>query len=224
MTFSLIARCEKTGQFGAVISSSSPAVASRCLRARAGIGIAASQNVTDPALGNVLLDLIKYGLTPEQAIFELKKSTEFVNYRQLMVIDGKNPPALYSGDHALGTVSYARGTHAISAGNLLATDKVPQAMISQFEQSTGSLAERLMQALIAGQEAGGEAGPVHSAGILVVDKVDWPIIDLRVDWKEEDPIGELYKTWKIYEPQVDSYIQRALTPQISPSYGVPGDL
>lgn len=224
MTFSIIARCEKTGQFGAAISSSSPAVASRCIRARAGIGIAASQNVTDPALGNVLLDLIKYGLTPEQAIFELKKSTEFINYRQLMVIDGKNPPAIYSGDHALGTVGSARGTHAISAGNMLATDKVPQTMIDAFEKTTGSLAERLMQALIAGQRAGGEAGPVHSAGILVVDKVDWPVVDLRVDWIDEDPIGELYKTWKVYEPQVESYVQRALTPQLSPSYGVPGDM
>lgn len=224
MTFSIIARCQKTGQFGAAISSSSPAVASRCIRARAGIGIAASQNVTDPALGNVLLDLIKYGLTPEQAISELQKSTEYISYRQLMVIDETQPPAIYSGEHALGTVAVARGTHAISAGNMLASEKVPQVMIDTFEHTEGKLAERLMQALIAGQNAGGEAGPVHSAGVLVIDKLEWPVVDLRVDWMDSDPIGELYEIWKLYAPQVDSYMQRAVNPENSPSYGVPGNM
>ena len=82
MTFSIIARCPKTGQFGAAISSSSPAVASRCIRARAGVGVAASQNITDPQLGHALLDLIKYDIAPTQALQELQQSVEFIQYRQ----------------------------------------------------------------------------------------------------------------------------------------------
>ena len=77
--------------------------------------------------------------------------------------------------------------------------------------------------MVAGYQAGGEAGPVHSAGLLVVDKMTWPIIDLRIDWSET-PIEDLEQAWQIYEPQINDYVMRALNPTVSPSYGVPGDL
>lgn len=82
MTFYIVARCSKAGQLRAAINSSSPAVGSRCLHARAGISVVATQNTTDPKLAGVLLDLIKYNLTPQQAISELKKDYEFLEYRQ----------------------------------------------------------------------------------------------------------------------------------------------
>ena len=107
-------------------------------------------------------------------------------------------------------------------GNLLAKQEVPQVMVDAFHAASGSLAERLMTALKAGLAAGGEAGPVHSAGLLVVDKVEWPVINLRVDWSET-PIEDLYQLWKVYEPQVEDYVVRAINPASSPSYGVPGD-
>lgn len=223
MTFSIIARCPETGQFGAAVASSSPAVAARCIRGRKGVGAAASQNITDPELGPLALDLLARGLTPAQTLAELQKR-DFIDYRQLMVIDARNPPVVFTGAEALGTLASAVGTHAACAGNMLRTRDVPQAMLSAFDAAQGSLAERLMQAMLAGQAAGGEEGPVHSAGLLVYGEQNWPIVDLRLDWVENGPVEALYATWKVYEPQLKDYITRALDPRAAPSYGVPGNL
>lgn len=223
MTFSIIARCPASGQFGAAVSSSSPAVASRCIRARAGVGAAVSQNITDPALGPLALDLMAGGHTPEQALAQLQRRP-FIPYRQLMAIDAANAPAVYTGASALGTLASAAGEHAACAGNMLASLEVPAAMLAAFDRAEGPLAERLMQAMLAGQAAGGEEGPVHSAGLLVYGDMDWPIVDLRLDWVEDDPVQALYQVWKVYEPQVQDYITRAKDPRAAPSFGVPGDL
>jgi len=223
MTFSIVARCPATGQFGAAVSSSSPAVAARCIRGRSGIGAAASQNITDPDLGPLALDLMAAGMTPEQAVAELQKRP-FISYRQVMAIDARHPPVVFTGSDALGTLASAVGTHAACAGNMLRSREVPRAMLAAFEAAEGSLAERLMRAMLAGQDAGGEEGPVHSAGLLVYGAQAWPIVDLRLDWMEADPVQALYATWKLYEPQLQAYITRALDPRAAPSYGVPGDL
>lgn len=224
MTFSIVARCNKTGQLGAAVSSSSPAVAARCIRGKSGVGIATSQNITDPQLAHILLDLIKYDVSPHEAIQELVANTDFIEYRQLLVLNMQGHSAAYSGEKTLGIYNTYQATDVACAGNLLDNPNVPYAMGQAFEQSEGVLAERLLIAMQAGLKAGGEAGDVHSAGLMVVDKVEWPIIDLRVDWSELDPIGELYSLWKIYQPQVEDYVLRALNPSCSPSYGVPGDL
>ena len=79
-----------------------------------------------------------------------------------------------------------------------------------------------MHALKAGLDAGGEVGPVHSAGLLVVDKLKWPVVNLRVDWSDH-PIEDLDQLWTLYEPQVEAYVSRALDPGGAPSYGVPGE-
>ncbi|KAA8735694.1 DUF1028 domain-containing protein [Acinetobacter qingfengensis] len=223
MTFSIVARCKTTGQMGAAVSSSSPAVAARCIRARAGVGVASSQNITDPHLAQILLDLIKYDVAPDAAIQELVSDTDFIEYRQLLVLNTQGQAATYSGEKTLGVYQSHIGQDVACAGNLLANPEVPKAMCLAFEQSQGCLAERLLLAMQAGLTAGGEAGNVHSAGLLVVDKVPWPIVDLRVDWTDKDPIAELYSIWKIYKPQVEDYVLRALNPSSSPSYGVPGD-
>lgn len=222
MTFSIIARCNETGQFGAAISSSSPAVASRCIRAKAGVGVAASQNITDPHLANILLEMTKYNISPKHAITELTKNTDFIEYRQLSLLDAVNPPFAFSGENTLGIYAQHIGKHAVCAGNLLANEQVTHAMLKQFEQSKGVLAQRLLDALNAGEQAGGEAGEVHSAGLLIVDKLEWPIVDLRVDWSAQ-PISELIALWQIYEPQIDDYVSRALDPINARSYGVPGN-
>lgn len=223
MTFSIIARCPESGQFGAAVSSSSPAVASRCIRARAGVGAAVSQNITDPMLGPAALDLMQAGRTPQQALAELQQRP-FIAYRQLMAIDATQPPAIYTGPSCLGTISSIAGQHAACAGNMLASLDVPRAMLAAFERAQGPLAERLMQAMLAGQAAGGEEGPVHSAGLVVYADLPWPIVDLRLDWMEAAPIEALYEAWKVYEPQVQDYITRARDPRAAPSFGVPGDL
>ena len=78
-------------------------------------------------------------------------------------------------------------------------------------------------AMHAAVAAGGEAGPVHSAALSVVGELIWPIVDLRVDWADEDPIGRLDQLWQAYRPQMQDYLTRALNPTAAPSYGVPGN-
>jgi uncharacterized Ntn-hydrolase superfamily protein len=224
MTFSLVARCAKTGMFGLAISSSSPAVAARCSFARAGVGAVASQNVTDPSLGPATLDLMQRGLSARAAVDEVIRSSKFTEYRQVIAIDKEGSSAIHSGPNSLGIWTQASGLDVASGGNLLANDRVPQAIVDGFMASKGHIGDRLIAAMRAGVAAGGEAGPIHSAGLKIVDKVSWPVADLRCDWTEDCPIENIATAWQIYKPQLDAYIQRALDPREAPSYGVPGDV
>ena len=223
MTFSLVARCPDTGMFGVAIASSSPAVAARCAYARAGVGAVASQNVTDPTLGPLALDLMEQGANAGAAMAEVKRRGRFIEFRQVLAVDKDGSTAIHSGPNALGIWAEAQDLNVASGGNLLASDQVPQAIVEGFLGSSGHLGDRLIAAMRAGLAAGGEAGPVHSAGVRLVDRVSWPVADLRCDWTEACPIETLATIWDIYKPQLEAYVQRALDPRAAPSYGVPGD-
>ena len=223
MTFSIVGRCAETGQLGIAISSSSIAVGARCPWLRAGVGAVSSQNITLPALGPQILDGLADGLAPATALDQALSSNGYGQYRQVAVVDAQGRTALFSGSHALGTHIAVAGDQCVAAGNLLASSAVIDRMVEAFERSEGCLAARLLTALQAGQAAGGEAGAVHSAALSVVGDLTWPIVDLRVDWADENPIGELHKLWTAYEPQLQDYLTRALDPTAAPSYGVPGN-
>lgn len=224
MTFSIIGRCAETGQFGIAISSSSIAVGARCPWLRAGVGAVATQNVTLPALGPQILDMLERGdLDPAAALEQALQATGWRQYRQVTVIDHTGQVALFSGDQALGTHRAVSGEQCAAAGNLLAHPGVIDAMTEAFETAVGPLADRLLAALHAAMAAGGEAGPVHSAALQVVGDLVWPIVDLRVDWADDDPIGQLDTLWQAYRPQMQDYLTRALDPTAAPRYGVPGD-
>lgn len=223
MTFSLVARCSRTGQFGMVISSSSPAVAARCSHVRAGVGAVASQNVTDPDLGPLVLDALATGLAAEDALRAVTADRPFIAWRQILVVDRAGRTATHSGAQVLGTWGEARGRDCAAGGNLLAAQDIPARMVAAFEGAAGHLGDRLMIALEAGLAAGGEAGPVHSAGLKVANRLSWPLVDLRIDWSDR-PIQDLRAAWEVYRPQMAAYVQRALDPTQAPSYGVPGDL
>jgi uncharacterized Ntn-hydrolase superfamily protein len=222
MTLSIAAWDHDSGQLGAAIASSSISVAARCLHWRPGVGIALSQNITDPRLGPRLLSLLADGVDARAAIEAVKCSTAYIAYRQLAVVDNAGNTGLYTGDAVLGCFASAEGRHCVAAGNLLANDAVPGSMIRVFEQSTGSLGSRLLAALQAGAEAGGEAGPLHSAGLLIGSEPGWPLAELRIDWSDE-PLAAMHDGWAVYEPQIDAYVMRAYNPAQAPSYGVPGD-
>lgn len=222
MTFSISAHCPETGMYGIAIASSSPAVAARCSHTQAGAGVVASQNVTDPRLGLLGLRLLEEGKPAWKVLEELIESTPYSDYRQLAIVDRNGGTAGFSGTGALGVHAIAQGTQCIAAGNLLANPEVPERMVKAFERATGSLPERLLAAMKAGQEAGGEAGPVYSAGLKVAREVAWPVVDLRVDWAE-NPIEKLAGVWTVYAPQLEAYVSRALNPSAAPSFGVPGD-
>ena len=223
MTFSISARCPATGMFGVAVSSSSPAVTARCAHARAGVGAVATQNITDPTLAHRAIDLMALGVTAQQALDILVATRPNIQYRQLAAVDAKGETAAFSGSNTLGKNATARGEGAVAAGNLLSDTATPAMMIAAFAAAPGHLGDRLLAAMIAARDAGGEVGPVHSAGMLVVREVEWPVADLRVDWHDTDPIGAMVHLWKIYQPQLDDYVNRALAPSCAPKYGVPGD-
>ena len=223
MTFSLVARCKETGMLGTAVTSSSPAVAARCSYTRSNVGAVSTQNVTDPSLGKKSLDFLETGLTSIQVVEKIKSTNKHLEYRQVLIIDSKGNTAIHSGNNSLGIWSEAVGDNVISAGNLLANKEVTKVIVSTFEQNKGHLADRMLAGLKAGLDAGGEQGPIHSAGIKISHQVSWPIIDLRCDWTEECPITKLFEIWRVYKPQVDDYLQRAMDPTGAPSYGVPGD-
>ena len=224
MTFSILARCPATGRFGVAITSSSIAVPARCGRwARAGVGVVATQNITDPALGVLGLDLLERGYGAAGALAELLEARPHTEYRQLAVLDTDGCTAYFTGAKTLGMHAMAKGDGCIACGNLLANDRVPSAMIDAFAARTDAhLGERLLSGLAAGWKAGGEAGPVRSAGVYVVDRLLWPVIDLRVDW-HDSPIQELDRVFAVYFPQMNDYIMRAVDPAKAPSHAVVGE-
>ena len=224
MTFSILGRCEDTNMFGVAISSSSICVASRCPWVRSNVGAASTQNITDPSLGNLMLNYLEEGLSADEAINKIVNEKENINFRQLILIDKKGKTASFSGSKILGVNSVSKSLNCIAAGNMLKSENVTQSMTNSFNENKNlNLTERLLTSLKAGLLAGGEEGDVHSAGIKVIHNNTWPLVDLRVDWLENNPIEELYKIWKNYEPQMKDYQSRALDPDQAPTYGVPGD-
>ncbi|MCP8686765.1 DUF1028 domain-containing protein [Marinobacterium sedimentorum] len=222
MTFSVAGFCPDTGMLGCAITSSSIGVASRCAWVDSGTGVALTQNVTNPALGSLGLKLLREGLAPAQVLKAQACADTDVQWRQLGLVNARGETATFSGTRALGIHATAEGRHCLAMGNLLANAAVPQAMIGAFESSRGHLADRLLQALEAGLAAGGEMGPVYSAGLKICAEPSWPVVDLRVDWREQ-PILELRSLWTRYAPQMQAYITRASTPSDAESFGVPGD-
>lgn len=223
MTLSIAGRCLRSGQFGVAISSSSPAVAARCAWARAGVGAVCTQNITDPRLGILLLDSMAAGASAREAMAALTDAEPLIAWRQLTAIDRNGLTATWSGEHTLGLHAIAESSDCVAAGNLLANRGVPTAMVDAFAALPDEeIGDRLLAGLREGLRAGGEAGPVHSAGLVVVDDVSWPVTDLRVDWSD-NPIAALDALWRLWRPQADAYRIRAVDPAAAPSYGVPGD-
>jgi uncharacterized Ntn-hydrolase superfamily protein len=224
VTFSIVGRCEQTGQLGIAISSSSIAVGARCPWVRAGVGVVATQNITLPALGPDILDRMEQArLDPATALDRALGGSSFSEYRQVTVVDAQGRTAFFSGKEALGTYHAVAGRQCVAAGNMLGGIDVIEAMIPAFENASGTLADRLLGAMHAAIAKGGEAGPVHSAALKIAGEMSWPLVDLRVDWADDDPIGRLDALWQAYKPQMQDYVTRALNPTAAPSYGVPGD-
>lgn len=224
MTFSIAGHCTRTGMFGIAITTSSICVGARCPHARAGVGAAATQNVTDPTLGPKVLDAIAAGASADRAVAAVMAAAPFADYRQVLAVDADGVTGHFTGANILGTNHVSPGDHCIAAGNLLSSTAVPVAMTDAFAAHADEhLAERLLRALEAGVAAGGEEGDVHSAALLVVHEQPFPLVDLRCDWDDVDPIARLRKLWEAYAHEMQAYLDRALNPSVAPSYGVPGD-
>jgi len=212
MTFSIIGHCARTGQFGAASATSSLAVGSRCLFARAGVGAVLSQYRTDPRLGPRGLDLLASGCSAQEALDGLVASTIHREWRQLAIIDALTRTAVFSGRHVKPELGQAQAEGCVAIGNILANALVPAAMTKAFAADPGAhLGERLVAALAAGLDAGGEPAAVRSAALLVVADEQFALVDLRVDVAER-PVAALQSLWREYSGWIDEFVIRALDP------------
>jgi uncharacterized Ntn-hydrolase superfamily protein len=212
MTFSLAGRCSRTGMLGVVVTTSSISVGSRCAYAQAGVGAALSQHTTDPRLGPLMLEQLRQGQEPKRAIEAAVKVTPRSDWRQLAVIDAQGRTATFTGASAKPERGEAHGVDCVAIANIVRSADVPAAMVKAFEAQPGAhLAQRLIEALAAGDAAGGEFRPLVSAGLLVAHQQPFPYVDLRVD-SDPDPIGTLRRLWTEYEPLADMFVTRAVDP------------
>lgn len=221
MTYSLIGRCARTGQFGVVVTTSAVGVGARCSFARAGVGAALTQHRTDPRLGPLLLEMLARGFTAQQAMDAVVAATPHRDWRQLAVIDAAGATAHFTGAHVRGARSLAEGKDCIGLGNILANTEIAPAMVAAFcARTETALADRLVAAIQAGEAAGGETASVVSAALLVVDRESFPLVDLRVD-AHAAPLDELARLWDLYAPTAEDYVIRAVAPDGAATYVPP---
>jgi uncharacterized Ntn-hydrolase superfamily protein len=212
MTFSLAGRCARTEMLGAAVTTSSIAVGSRCSFAAAGVGAALTQHMTDPRLGPLMLDRLRRGDSAQQAIDAALTGTPGPEWRQLAVIGSKGRTASYSGTNVRKERGEAHGRDCVAIANIVRSQAIPAAMVAAFEKDPdAALAVRLIDALKAGDAAGGEFKPLVSACLIVVHREAFPYVDLRVD-SDPDPIRTLERLWRGYEPAADLYVARAVSP------------
>ncbi|MGG5890011.1 DUF1028 domain-containing protein [Falsiroseomonas sp. HC035] len=212
MTFSLIGRCARTGQFGAAATTSSLAVGARVQAVAPGVGAVLTQHRTDPRLGPRGIGLLRSGCTAAETVAALVASTPDHGWRQLAAIDRDGRTAHFHGAHVKREFGAAHGPDVVAIGNILSSAQVPDAMAAGFAADPSlPLAERLLRGLEAGEAAGGEHGAVRSASLLVFGAHDFALVDLRADGHAA-PIPALRALWAEYAPLVDAYVVRVLNP------------
>lgn len=216
MTYSLIGRCARTGQFGCAVATSSLSVGSRVPHAAAGIGAVLTQHRTDPRLGPRGLELLRQGCSAQETLDALVASTPHHAWRQLAVMDRHGRTAQFDGAKVKPARAAVHAEDCIAMGNILANEQVPAAMAHAFARSAPEpLAERLVRAMEAGEAAGGEGRPVTSSVLLVVEREIFPLVDLRVDDAPE-AIPALRALWDRYRPMVALFVTRAVDPDAAP--------
>jgi uncharacterized Ntn-hydrolase superfamily protein len=200
MTFSIVARCPKTLALGAAVSTAVPAVGSVVPHVRANVGAIAIQAQTNITYGAEGLELLEKGLTPQKALKKMLAKDPDKEKRQVIIIDATGRTAAFTGQETDAWKGHSVGEDYIVAGNMLMDDRVIEAMSNSFERGKGSLAKRLLEALEAGQRAGGDKRGRMSAALLVADK-RWtspsrPLLDLRVD-AHQNPVEELRRVYGV---------------------------
>jgi len=201
MTFSIVARCPKTLALGVSVSTAVPAVGSVVPHVEAKVGAIATQGQTNIFYGINGLKLLKMGFSPQTALDAMLKEDSKREKRQVVIIDKDGRTAAFTGKETLEWKGHLVGEDYVVAGNTLVGAQVIEAMAQTFENSKGDLAERLLKALEAGQEAGGDRRGRASAALFVGDKQPLPtrpFVDLRVD-EHPNPVSELRRIWEDFK-------------------------
>lgn len=210
MTYSIVARCPKTGQFGIGIATYSPSVGARC-PVVGPMGAASLQSLPMPALNGLAARLMAEYRAAESIIAELLASAPDPDSRQISVVDANGRAHAVTGSRNPTWAGHKIGEGYAAAGNVLAGAQVVDAIAGAFEASSGEdLAERLMRAVEAGRDAGGQPEGQNSASLVVYGREPYALADLRVDL-HDSPEAELRRLWDWFRPMVPYYAKRAVS-------------
>lgn len=202
MTFSITAKCEKTGQFGVAVSTAVPGVGGLCPFAKAGVGAIASQSFVNPYIGINGLKYLEQGLSAQEVADKVLAEDPLPEQRQFSIVDKDGNAVSHSGDQCDTWYGHKTGENYAVAGNMLVDENTVEAAAKAFEKNADlTLSERLLCALEAGQAAGGDKRGRQSAALYVVHEEDYAFCDLRVD-EHIDPVKELRRVYEVAQEQL----------------------
>jgi uncharacterized Ntn-hydrolase superfamily protein len=194
MTWSLLAR-ETDGTFGVAIASKFFAVGALCVHTQRGVGAVSTQALMNPLLGPLGLKLIQSGTTSQQVIHDLLQTDAGSAQRQVHVLPLHGEAAAHTGESCIDCCGHVSGQNFSIAGNMLAGPQVLAETARVFQATAGMpLAERLILAMQAGEDAGGDKRGKQSAALRIHADEDYLQLDLRVD-DHEDPLLELQRLY-----------------------------
>ena len=197
MTFSIIARDPATNAFGVAVSTAVPCVGARCPHVKARVGAVVTQAYTNIRLGIDGLHLLESGLSPEEALTAILQQDAGADQRQAAAIDTEGRVFAYSGSRCVQWFGHRTGQDYSVQGNMLVSGATLEAMERAFAEAKGSLADRLLTALEAGQEAGGDKRGRCSAALLVtLPEFEEYRLDVRVD-EHPKPVSELRRIFSL---------------------------
>lgn len=206
-TFSIVGRCERTGQLGVAVSTADVAAGRLVTWARAGVGAVATQSWPSLYLAIDALDLMAKGQGAQAALDEVLSADPGRSVRQLGAVDAAGGSATFSGDECTEWYGGETGPGFAAQGNMLIRGETVSGMAASFGSTAElPLAERLMRALEAGQAGGGDKRGRQCAALLVVDTEDYPLWDLRVD-EHPLPVTELRRVYEIAQRQLLPFVQ-----------------
>jgi uncharacterized Ntn-hydrolase superfamily protein len=202
MTFSIVARCPRSGQFGVGAATAMPAVGKLLSHAQAGFGAVATQAQINPYLGLDGLKFLAQGYSAEQVLQQLQQTDPAMALRQCAVVDASGQVACWTDRGCLHWAGSIAGEQFSVQGNRLAGRRVLEAIADAFEtHHERPLIERLIEAIAAGDREGGDRCGESSAAVYVVDTEEYPLWDIRVD-HHPDPVRELRRLHQVFEEQV----------------------
>jgi len=211
MTFSIVARCPRSGQFGIAAATGVPAVGKLLTHAAAGIGAVATQARLNPYLGIDGLALLREGLPAAAVLERLRQGDPGREQRQVGLVDAAGRAAAWTGEDCLDWAGHRLGAGYAVQGNRLAGPEVLDLAAETFEHlAERPLSERLIAALACGDEAGGDSKGERSATLYLVDSEEYPLWDIRVD-DHTRPIAELKRLYGVFEREVIPHIRRMPT-------------
>lgn len=213
-TFSIVARCERTGMLGVAMATHAYAVGARCPYVQAHVGAVATQAVTDPRLGRLALKLLELGYSAQHALAEVVASDPHFCHRQVGIVDRDGNSAAETGGANKDWAGHVTEKNFVAMGNYLMSARTVDAMAESFRATTGlPLDERLLRAVEAGRDAGGQHGGQRSAALLVYHREVFPWVDLRVDAHAE-PVAELRRVFGLFQGVKEYMTARVPNPEM----------